>query len=545
MSVFPVCKIEIYNTSNTLVRTLTSDDILACNCKDIVTSGVGSFSFTLPALGGLTVINNDIGNNYTAKLFFGYGSNYVHLFSGKILPFTTSVSSNAIRTYEGKSLGEILERRFKYNKRWQAAEADDIAAEVASDLSLTGSLDTDTTAETVTVRTESYFNLMQKISDYWVSAGTQLQKDFYVDKDNVLQWHDRPLRTGANVESFTHGVDFQNYSLKYDILPIKNKVTVYGAAKAPVPLNKDDYTDSLTSWTSVSGTLSLYATSPKAGTNWIVCTHPSLTDYYRTIPRVHLRDINKVSFWDKIYTTGGVGTVDVAQARLHAPDASNSFFTKPGVIDASAPSSTPHWNELALGESAEYDAAENPSGIWEKTGSPNWMNICGVEFLAHESGGAITDLVFSVDKLYFYPERWISTAEDSTSQTAYGIREAEYTDDNLQSEAECQIRSETLLYQQKDRVMRLDFAVAGNTNVLVGDRLTLSLPPDAIVNMDFDVVSVEQQWNMQVGYQTVIHSVGATYATRVLPSMTPLDSVQKQLTQNREFTAELYSRIVR
>jgi hypothetical protein len=544
MSSSPICKIEIYDTSNALVRTLTEDDLMDCNSKDIVTSGVGSFSFTLPAIIGLDVVNNDIGNNYTAKIFFGYGSTYVHVFSGKILPFTTSVSSTATRTYEGKSLSEILERRFKYNKRWQAAEADDIAHEVATDLGLSHSLDTDTTAETITVRTESYFNLMQKISDYWISAGSQLTKDFYIDKDNVLQWHDRPLRTGINVETFTYGVDFQNYSLKYDILPIKNRITVYGAAKAPVPLSKDDWTDSLTDWTPVSGNLSQNNTLPKAGTYWVACTHHSTDDYYRTIPRVHLRDINKVCFWHQIITTGGVGTIDVAQVRLHAPDASNSFYTKNLTISHTI-GTPPHWYELSLGESAEYDVDENPSGVWEKTGTPNWMDICGVEFLTHESGGAITDTITYVDKLYFYPERWISTTDDATSQTNYGLREAEYTDDNLMSEAECETRAETLLYQQKDRVMRLDFAVAGNTNVLVGDRLTITLPPDEITAMDFDVVSVEHQWNMQVGFQTVVHLVGATLATRMLPCMTPLDSVQKQLTQNREFTAELYSRIVR
>jgi hypothetical protein len=544
MSTFPICKIEIYDTSAALVRTLTQSDIIDCGYKDIVTSGVGSFSFTLPAIAGLAVVNNDIGNNYTAKLFFGYAPTFVHCFTGRILPFTTSVSNTATRTYEGKSLGEILERRFKYNKRWQAAEADDIAHEVATDLSLTHSLDTDTTAETITVRTESYFNLMQKVSDYWVSAATQLQKDFYIDKDNVLQWHDRPLRTGAGVESFTYGVDFQNYSLKYDILPIKNKITVYGAAKAPVPLNKDDWTDVLTDWTPVSGTLSLDATLPKAGTNWIKCTHASLNDFYRTIPRVYLRDINKVCFWHMIVTTGGVGTIDVAQVRLHAPDAANSFYSKATVISTTV-GSTPKWYELTLGEGAEYDAAENPSGIWEKTGTPNWMDICGVEWLTHESGGAITNTLTFVDKLYFYPERWVATAEDATSQTNYGLREAEYTDDNLMAEAECETRAETLLYQQKDRVMRLDFAVVGNTNLLVGDRLTLSLPPDEIVALDFDVVSVETSWNISSGFKSVVHAVGATTATRQLPTMMPLDSVQKQLTQNREVTAELYSRVVR
>ena len=543
MPLFPCCKIEIYNTAGTLVRTLAESDIIECNTKDVVTSGIGTFNFTLNALTAQFPTNNDIGNNYKAKVFFGYNSTYIHLFSGKILPFTSTISDSPTRMYEGKSLGEVLERRFKYNKRWQAAEADDIAAEVASDLGLTSSLDTDTTAETLTVRTESYMNLLQSISDYWISAGTQLQKDFYIDKDNVLQWHDRPLRTGPNVESFLYGEDFHNYSLKYDILPIKNKITVYGAAKAPYPLSKDDWTDSLTSWTPVSGSLSLNGTLPKAGTYWVACTHHSLDDFYRTIPRVYLRDINKICFWYMMLTTGGVGTVDVAQVRLHAPDASNSFFSKPTTL-STTPSSTPHWYELALGETAEYDADENPSGIWEKTGSPNWMDICGVEFLVHESGGAITDVITYVDKLYFYPERWMGFQEDTTSQNAYGIREAEYTDDNLMSSTECQVRAETLLYQQKDRVLRLDFAVDGNTNVLVGDRLVMTLPPDKIVTIDFDIVSVENNWTRSNGYQTIIHSVGNTN-TRLLPAITPLESTQKQLTQIREITAELYSRIVR
>jgi hypothetical protein len=541
-SSFPCCKIEIYDTSNNLVRTIVEGEIIECHTKDIVTSAVGTFSFTIPVQIGLNIVPNDIGNNYKAKIYYGYDSTYVHTFTGKILPLTTKFnSSDILRFFEGKSLGEILERRFKYNKRWQAVEADDIAAEVASDLGLTSSLDTDTTVETVTVRTETYFDLLKTISDYWVSAGVQLVKDFYVDKDNVLQWHDRPLRTGANVESFTYGIDFEEYNLKYDILSVKNRVTVYGAAKSPFPLSMDDWTDALTDWSPITGTLALHATAPKAGTYWIKCTANSVShtaDFYRIIPRVYLRDINKLRFWHWLSPTG---TVDVASVFLYAPDASNAFTSRVGAISAATGK---HYNDLSLGESAEYDVDENPTGIWEKYGSPNWMDINGVEFLFHEAGGTPgVDMPCMVDKLFFYPARWLGYQEDATSQTAYGIREAEYTDDNLMSAAEAQTRAETLLYQQKDRLLRLDFSVRGNTNVLVGDRLTVTLPPDELTSVDFDVVSVENHF-VNPNYRTVIQTIqGVT--SRQLPSLTPLDGISRQLKQNREVTAELYSRIVR
>jgi hypothetical protein len=542
---FPNCKIEVYDTTGTLSQTIT-DDIIECNTKDIWTSGVGTFNFTLPAIKDFTAVYNDIGNNYKVKIYFGYDGSYTHLFSGKILPFTTTVADNALRVFEGKALGEILERRFKYNKRWQATEADDIAAEVASDLGLTSDLDTDTTSETITVRTESYFSLMQKISDYWISAGTKLQKDFGVDKNAVLQWHDRPIRTGINVEALTYGTGtancFDKYTLKYDILPVKNKVTVYGAAKAPYPLNMDDWTDALTSWTPIAGTMALHSTTPKEGTYWIKCTADNtshIADFYRVIPRVYLRDINKLRFWHWLSPTG---TVDVSQVILYAPDASNAFTSRVGAISAATGM---HWNDLSLGESAEYDADENPTGIWERYGSSNWMDINGVEFLFHENGGTPgVNMPCMVDKLFFYPERWSAVAEDITSQNSYGLREAEYTDESLLSEAECLTRAETLLYQLKDRLLRLDFTVPGNTNILVGDRAPFTLPPDGLVAVDFDYVSVENHYLLTNGYSTSVSAIqGIT--SRTLPSMTPLQSIQRQLTQNREVTAEIYSRIVR
>lgn len=63
-----------------------------------------------------------------------------------------------------------------------------------------------------------------------------------------------------------------------------------------------------------------------------------------------------------------------------------------------------------------------------------------------------------VDGLYFDKGRWRSTAEDATSQTNYGVREAEYRFDTLHSDSDCEKRAETLLYPLKDPPIRLDVA---------------------------------------------------------------------------------------
>ena len=500
-----------------------------------MTSGVGTFSFSLPAKVGFTNTYDDIGNNYKVKIYFGYNGVYTHLFSGKILPLTSNISKDRlVRFFEGKSLSEILERRFKYNKRWQAVDADVIVAELcdASNLNLASNITADASHETITVRTESYFDVLKKVSDYWVNAGSRVNRDIWVDKDNVLQWVPRPART-VGVESFTYGNDFIDYNLKYDILGVKNKITVYGAAAAPYPLDKDALSDSLTDWTAINGALALTNAAPygaKAGTYRISVSGNNAVGMYRTLPkRIHLRDINKLSLWY-------VHAAFQPKVILYAPDSSNTFA-------ASLPGATGAWRffEGGLGEVNEYDVDERPSGIWTKTGSPNWWDIEATEFSSTFSAGAWN---LDVDKIWFSPERWTHTpSEYATSQNVYGLREAEFTDDNLLSEAECQVRAETLLYQLKDRVLRLDFTVPGNTNVLLGDQLSITLPLDNISNVAFDVVSVEHHFGMQ-GYQTTVHLMqGAN--TRQLPPMTTLDSIQQQFSQNKAFMAELYTRIVR
>jgi hypothetical protein len=204
-----------------------------------------------------------------------------------------------------------------------------------------------------------------------------------------------------------------------------------------------------------------------------------------------------------------------------------------------------HWADLALGDSAVYDATENPSGIWTKspTGTPNWWNIQGIRFHGDSSGYSGT-LIFCVDKLYFSPDRWIGFAEDvANSQAYYGLREAEYTDENLLSDDDCTKRANSLLMQLKEKTIAVELTTLGNTNIKIGDRIPLTLPPDNISGIDFDVVSVEHAY-ANSGFQTIAEMLYSN-DKRVSPPKTVAESLNHNIQQLRSVTSEIYNRIIR
>lgn len=530
----PCCRLRVYNTSDELVYTITTD-VLTATSTDVCTTESGSFSFTVPAVKGHDNVYDDIGNNYLVYFDYGYGGSYTHKFSGRITDFTTNVEEGATRTFTGQGLTATLERRFKRNKRWQEVDASDIVGELVTDLSgdseIGGSsVDVDTTHEVVTVETESYFDVLKKVSDYWYDSDTKVTKDFGIDKDNHLFWIARPLRTDgvATISNLT------KYSLKYSILPSKNRVRVYGAASVPFPVDRDSFTESATGWVANRGAVS--ATSGgigvKAGTYRIYTAATGYIDIEYELPkRVYLRDINTLSFWYN-------HNANYPSVILYAPDASNYFYSP---LD----NTTATWIffEQSLGEKNEYDANERPNGKWYKYGTPNWWDIQKIGFKNTDS--PTTPMEFNLDKLWFYPDRVYADANDSTNETAYRIREIEIYDDKLLLETECLKRANTILYQQKDRVLRLDFTVPGNTNILLGDRVPITLPLDNLTDQDFDFVSVTDTFSKEpLGYFTSVKALD-TGDTRRVPSTSPLESIRLTQKNTREVIGQIYNYMIK
>lgn len=161
----PVYKIEVYDSTPDLIHTITSDAI-NISTTEILTSGVGAFSFSVPTKKGSDYAYDDVAVFDKVKIWFGYDSvSGDPDFVGRILRINAPLSTETgyVRTFKGRSQGEILLRNLKQNKHWEAENASDIVEELADDLSLgKGDVASDTTDVTLTVKTETYFDLLKK-----------------------------------------------------------------------------------------------------------------------------------------------------------------------------------------------------------------------------------------------------------------------------------------------------------------------------------------------------------------------------------------------
>lgn len=477
-----------------------------------MTTNVGRFSFSLPTKFGTLYKYNDVAVFDKVKIWLDYGTVPVDpLFAGRILRINAPLATETgyVRVFKGRDLSEVLLRRFKRDKAWVSTGASTIVTELANDLSLgTGEITADATSVNLTVETEPYFDVLQRISDYYDVGGSVL-KDFFVDISNNLRWKTRPLRT-VGVETLAVGDNIETCDPTYDVDLVYNKIRVYGEAGTFKPPDQDaSWTENTTDWTADTGE-NLRADVPKqVGTYAIYCYTGNLADtvdFYRTITSTNIRFINELRFY--IFLDTGAATADPCDVRLHAPDASNYFKASLG--------NSAGWTfkTLQLGASNMYDADKNPNGDWTAVGSANWWDIRKIQFIVTYP---IDDQETAVDGMYFVPDRYVYTAEDGTSQTDYGIRDFEHFDDHLTSNSDCEKRAKTFLYQLKDLVTRLDVTTPGNPNILIGDRLSMTIPAENISAENFDVVSVTHMLNKMIGFKTLCSMVN-TANTRNMPA---------------------------
>jgi hypothetical protein len=533
ISAQPLYKIEILDQDATLIRTITSQAD-AIHTHDVLTSEIGNFTFTLPAQRSAKNVYTDILTGYTCKISMGYQPprgtpTYTLLHVGKIKKISAPLQTQGgyIRVYEGRQLSAILESRQKKNKRWTNIDADVVADELADDLGLTPAFDAETTDVSLTVKTETYKDILAKISDYWIDAGNQLKKDFWVDNTAALVWKNRPFRT-VGVESFVVGQKQFTYQVFRDILPIKNNITVYGHASNPVPSDKDEWSEATSEWTGAGGTtVTQSSADPKAGSQSLVFTQTNgtIAATHTFDETLNIRNLNNLNFYYKTVCL-------TPEVHILAPDTSNYYKATLSISGSWV------WFSKTIGDNGIYHADENPSGAWTPQGSPNWYNMTGIKFI---SGSQVGPQTITIDKLFLYPERYIYTASDATSIDDYDQQDAEYTDENLFSNTECQTRAQTLLYQLKDPVIRVNLTCAGNSNILLGDRIPVEIPNENI-DADFDVVSVNHDLTTK-GWSTTAACVDSAN-TRALPAMNQGDAIRKNFRNLKLVTSELYQKVV-
>jgi hypothetical protein len=553
--------IKIYDTSDTLHYTLTNQ---FCTSRNGLNDDPGLFSIQLPDPSGTYT---DISANWRVKIWLADGvvnDALTPTFTGKVSQNNTTLTMQGyMRVISGKSNSEILQRRIKTRKVWTAVGAGTIAEELAEDLDLeqtfplppgvSQKIDTDASSVTMTVDVDTYLDILKKLSDYWVSAGTQVKKDFYVDEENELNWRSRPLRS-AGVETLTVGSNIIEYNVVRDFTQLKNHIVVYGR-KVPYvgvndasnnfqmfqifgrkdPVNGDTYTDD-GGWTTTKGTTTAETAtpSPQVGANYTQNTTENIAGtYYSEFHRHFTTSLScegfdgygALEFWSMRLAMGG------AVMRLYCPDTSNYYeYTIPQLGDVD---NTWKFQRFSLGMANVYNATTNPTGQWVSTGSPDWENISGIYFYAVTATGPGSYM--GLDGLCFNFGRWRFTKNSAAEIALDEQHDLTLTDDLLNSDAECECRAETLTYQQKDPIIRVDVSTTGNTNLLVGDQIPLTIPAEGLTADNFYVTSVEHNFDskQKSGWITKVTLVD-TVNSRNVPSATPQDAMLKEMKRQRD-----------
>lgn len=538
--------VEIYSRSDVL-RYRLEDVVLGLRVKQILTSQIGNFSFFIPRLTGASYYNDvAIWDKVAIWIKDGVINTGVDTprLKGRVNSTTgTSSMEGLFKMVSGVDQGEVLLRRIKTHKIWEATDAHDIVDAICADLGLgTAHVAANANHVTLPIDLQSYWDVLRKVSDYWVDVANQIKNDFYVNSDFELVWFDRltGCRT-VGVETLTYGEDYKEYSLITEGSEIKSHLAIYGKktpfnAKDPTsigrkyPTGGDGWTYDFM-WTATEGTISQGVAAPaaKVGATWTKCLSDAAgnTHFHHHVEGLTfwvegVEGYGILEFWACRH---GMPAANTFKCNIYCPDASNYYQTilaDPGVNDTWA-----HYF-LALGVHNTYNAITNPEGIWlVGAGAPSWETMKGIEFEATQASPE-NDYV-GIDGLSFSYGRWRNLVEDATSQTDFGQRDTGIVDDDLASDSECQIRGKSLVYQMKDPVQRLDVTVPGNSNLLLGDRLPITLPLENLTATNFDIISIEDTLlNANSGWFCNL-SMQGSLNHRVLAANKPIEVIVREL----------------
>jgi hypothetical protein len=518
----PKCKIETY-TAAVLDHTIT-DGFVTLSYKDTVTDGVGTFSFTLPMSSTYT----DIALHDKVKIYLGYNAVPASPnFMGRITRLSKTLNPKQL-TVSGYDMGEVLLRYFKRFKFWDSQHTEDIIQDIADDFTPTlyhaADVDNEEHHLDVYVIEKNYLDLLQEVSDRWLTGPVHINNDFHVETDEHLHWHARPWRTCP--ETFLEGKNIRNYDLVTDVNKVKNKIWVYGAfdhdtllPQMKIPTN-ETWTETLTNWvfTDCAGVLD---GSHDEGT-WSVKVTPTANPAYASL--VFTPEYACIS---GVKNTQNNSFSQFTWAMKGAPSGGGALLTAVFVAPTLADQYTyikanGNWANWETHTVTFNDGTELIDDTTPDDGEPAWDKIVGLYFEIID----FTNIYF--DDARLLGGRLFHITEDSgggSSQDLYGVRELIVEDETLKSVADCTLRGEMLLAQLKDPPVQVSMTVDGNANVLSGDRIpNLTLPTAGLPATDFDVLSAEQSvvFSEQEGWSTTITGMNTAYRRRPL-DLTPKD----------------------
>jgi hypothetical protein len=270
---------------------------------------------------------------------------------------------------------------------------------------------------------------------------------------------------------YTSSVDLTDkiaeYNHAFDCHRIRNKIKVYGKQENGMyPSTGDDWTESnIDGWSTDYLTLSNAVPSigAKVGSGDLHggADSTGIGSVWRTIPSSTFfgkGEFTNISW----YMCHGV--LGIANVTIRLRKDSNNYFEH-NFAQINFKDDGWQYAFLELGDMQQ----------WTKVGTLEWSEI--TQLLFYCDGQAYDHFYF--DGLHFGGGRYRGEASNSVSIAKYGTRyEQPQTNDELTSDAECQLKAQSLVDFLKEPIESLNMTVVGDNNLTPGDKIHVAISND-------------------------------------------------------------------
>jgi len=256
---------------------------------------------------------------------------------------------------------------------------------------------------------------------------------------------------------------------------VRNKIYVYGEASKSYPLDKDSWTESLTpsdgAWSSETGTgnVSLDSTEEIVG-NYCIKHTTTIPDYYaRAVFTFNSGKEINANVYPSVNFQIKEESAFNGDVTLILEDINGNWAAKEYHI-----SNNKKWHIES------FMCGTKHADEWAGSNIPNfnWEKIKKLLFDAHFTGAGTG--AFWIDNLYFSKCRWSAVAEDSASQSKYGVRELAVVDETLVSDDACAKVANAELKYRKDPAESLRVTVLGDPRIVAGETIHVTSPNENI-----------------------------------------------------------------
>ena len=358
---------------------------------------------------------------------------------------------------------------------------------------------TDTTYTRLEYQDTPVFDILTYIAGSSDKNGV-IGYDFRVAPDGKFEFFPRLSKTSP--VSLSEKIEVSEY--RKSIHSIRNKITVYGTADRPFPMDVDGrpWSDTLTEdltknpetgdlehavygkWSPMTGdtTLDLDTVYKYAGNKSVKVIEESYMYYTRIDFIFYQGQTVNLNEFPKISLALMIDDKHSKLCWINAIDYWNNSASKSFSL-----SKINSWEKVIINAGAKY------ADEWD------WVDTLFNWDFVKEIGIAVDQNYFSsgnwwLDQFHFGYGKWKSIQEDTASQQAYGLRELVEVDEELYSDNACMLRAKALLNHLKNPAEHLTIRTTvidyGNTPLLPGDKIHVTIPNENI-DSDFRILSTE------------------------------------------------------